>query len=76
MVFAFLFHFEAKYSIRLFFTDTSAISVRAKKPFNNVNTKIITNSIKKPFKKIIVLLYDIPQKSNIEVTFIKTLAYY
>ncbi len=40
-----LFHLEASMSIFDFFTETSAISVRAKNQLSKVSTPIIINSI-------------------------------
>ncbi len=67
IVFAFLFHFEARCSILLFFTETRAISDSAKNQFKRVRIRIIINSI----SFLIIgayLSYEKPKKINYHMT--------
>jgi len=56
MAFALLCPCAARWSIRDFFTDTSAISERAKNPFNNVSIKMISNSNVYVFSQIYLII--------------------
>ena len=65
IIFALLFHLEARCWILLFFTDTRAISESAKNQFNKVSIAIIINSIWLLLSKSCKNPYDIKKPSKI-----------